>query len=146
MLCLLMQARARAVVPEMSSPQPSPSPAEVLKAARVAVPPEKLKPIRVSRFDKPPVIDGKLDEEVWKQAIVLKDFYQINPGDNIVPSKPTEVMIGYDATSLYFGFRCYDEPDKIRATVARRDGVFGEDNVRVFLDTFNDKRKAYVLG
>ena len=26
------------------------------------------------------------------------------------------------------------------------DNVFGEDNVRIFLDTFNDQRKAYVLG
>jgi hypothetical protein len=148
MLSLLMQARAHAFVPEMPVPQPSPSPAQELKAARaaVAVPPEKLKPIRIPRFEKPPVIDGKLDDEVWKQAVVLKDFYQINPGDNIAPSKPTEVMIGYDSKSLYFAFRCYDEPDKIRATVARRDGVFGEDNVRVFLDTFNDQRKAYVLG
>jgi hypothetical protein len=24
----------------------------------------------------------------------LKDFYQIQPGDNIAPSKPTEVLIG----------------------------------------------------
>ena len=24
----------------------------------------------------------------------LKDFYQFQPGDNIAPSKPTEVLIG----------------------------------------------------
>jgi len=36
---------------------------------RVATPPEKAKPIRVPHFDKPPVIDGKLDDEVWKQAV-----------------------------------------------------------------------------
>ena len=83
---------------------------------------------------------------MWKQAIVLKDFYQINPGDNIAPSKPTEVFIGYDSKFLYFGFHCYDEPSKVRGTVARRDQIFDEDNVRVFLDTFNDGRKAYVLG
>src|SRR5437868_14647 len=112
----------------------------------ITIPPEKAKPIVVPRFDKPPVIDGKLDDEVWKTAAVFKDFYQINPGDNITPSKPTEAMIGYDAKTLYFAFHCYDEPDKIRATVAKRDDVFGEDNVRVFLDTFNDQRRAYVLG
>jgi hypothetical protein len=113
---------------------------------RVPVPLEKAKPLHIPRFDKPPVIDGKLDDEVWRQAVVLKDFYQIGPGDNIAPSKPTEVMVGYDSRFLYFGFHCYDEPDKVRATVAARDNVFGEDNVRVFLDTFNDQRKAYVLG
>lgn len=112
----------------------------------VVLPPEKAKPVVMPRFDKPPVIDGKLDDEVWKQAAVFKDFYQINPGDNIAPSKPTEAMMGYDAHNLYLAFHCYDEPDKVRATVAKRDNVFDEDNIRVYLDTFNDQRRAYILG
>src|SRR3954468_2892992 len=120
-------------------------PKSVAKHALV-IPPEKAKPLSVPRFDKPPVIDGKLDDEVWKQAAVFRDFYQTSPGDNIAPSKPTEAMIGYDSRTLYLAFHCYDEPDKIRATVAKRDEVFNEDNVRVFLDTFNDQRRAYVLG
>src|SRR2546423_3733210 len=112
----------------------------------ITIPPEKAKPIVVPRFDKPPVIDGKLDDEVWKTAAVFKDFLQTNPGDNIAPSKPTEMMMGYDARFFYMAFHCYDEPDKVRATVAKRDEIFGEDNVRVYLDTFNDQRRAYVLG
>jgi len=111
---------------------------------RVAVPPRK--PSRShSAFDKPPVIDGKLNDDAWKQAVVLKDFYQTNPGDNIEPSKPTDVFIGYDSRFFYIGVHAFDDPAKVRASVARRDGVFGEDNVRIFLDTFNDQRKAYVL-
>ena len=125
----------------------SSSPAGANGAKRaVVIPPEKNKPIVVPRFDKPPVIDGKIDDEVWTHAAVFKDFYQTNPGDNIAPSKPTEAMIGYDARTLYLGFHCYDEPDKIRATMAKRDEVFNEDNVRIYLDTFNDQRRAYVLG
>ena len=85
-----------------------------------AIPPEKSEPVRVPRFDAPPVIDGKLDDEVWKTAAVFKDFYQIQPGDNIAPSKPTETMIGYDSKTLYLAFHCFDEPDKVRATVAKR--------------------------
>ncbi|MGI8470399.1 MAG: carbohydrate binding family 9 domain-containing protein [Pyrinomonadaceae bacterium] len=110
------------------------------------LPPEKKEPVVVARFSTPPVIDGKLDDEVWKTAPVLKDFYQTSPGDNVAPSKPTEVMLGYDEKNLYIAFKCYDERDKIRATVAKRDEVFGEDNVRVWLDTFNDHRRAYILG
>lgn len=113
---------------------------------KITLPPEKANPVVVPKLDKPPVIDGKLDDEVWKNAVVLKDFYQRSPGDNTEPSKKTEVMIAYDPRFLYFAFKCYDEPDKVRATVAKRDNVFGEDNVRVFLDTFNDERRAYVLG
>jgi len=116
------------------------------KSAGVALPPEKAAPVTVARFERAPLIDGKLDEEVWKTAVALKDFYQIQPGDNIKPSRATEAWLGYDAKFLYFAVRAWDEPDKVRATVARRDNVFGEDNVRIFLDTFNDQRKAYVLG
>lgn len=112
----------------------------------ITPPPEKANPVNIPKIAKPPVIDGKLDDEVWKQAVILKDFYQTSPGDNIEPSKKTEVMIAYDPKFLYFAFKCYDEPDKVRASVAKRDNVFGEDNVRMYLDTFNDKRRAYVLG
>lgn len=113
---------------------------------KVAIPPEKSVPIRIARFDKPPVIDGKLDDEVWKQAAAFKGFFQIKPGDNVAPSRETIVMMGYDNRFLYLGFHCFDEPNNVRATVAKRDEVFGDDNVRVFLDTFNDQRRAYVLG
>lgn len=111
-----------------------------------AVPPEKSRPVSVTRFEKAPVIDGKLDEEVWKTSAVLKDFYQINPGDNVAPSYPTETLLGYDSRTLYIAFRCADDPTKVRATLAKRDAVPGtEDTVRILLDTFNDKRRAYVL-
>ncbi len=52
----------------------------------------------------------------------------------------------YDEKNLYIAFKCWDDKDKIRATVAKRDEVFGEDNVRVWLDTYDDQRRAYVLG
>ena len=107
------------------------------------LPPEKSQPITVPKFEKPPVIDGKLEEEVWAKAVVLKDFYQIQPGDNTPPSKPTEVLLGYDAKFLYIAFKATDEPDKVRATVAKRDNIFQDDYVGFFLDTFNDKRKAF---
>jgi hypothetical protein len=94
-------------------------------------------------FAKPPVIDGKLDDDVWKNAAVLKDFYQVQPGDNIAPSKPTEVMLGYDSRFIYVAFHCYDEPDKVRANIPKRDNIFNDDYVGILFDTFNDKRKAY---
>jgi hypothetical protein len=89
------------------------------------------------------LIDGRLDDDVWRHALSLKDFYQVYPEDNIEASKPTEVLLGYDSTSLFIAFRAYDEPGKIRATIAKRDSIFNDDYVGCFLDTFNDKRKAY---
>jgi hypothetical protein len=115
------------------------------KGRTVALPPEKANPVVVPRFDSPPVIDGKLDDEIWKRAHVLKDFYQTEPGDNIAPSQPTEAFIGYDAKFLYIAFHAYDEPSKIRANVAKRDAIFDDDYVGFFLDTFNDQRRAFEM-
>ena len=116
------------------------------KKSKIEIPPEKLVPIKIPKIETAITIDGKIDEELWKSAAVFKDFYQTYPGDNIAPSKPTEVYMMYDEKHLYIAFKCWDEKDKIRATVAKRDHVFGEDNVRMWLDTYNDQRRAYVLG
>ncbi len=120
--------------------------ATAAKPGTIVLPPEKASPVRVAKFEAAPVIDGKLDDEVWKQAVVLKDFYQVQPGDNIAPSKPTEVLLGYDAKFLYLAYRAFDEPDKVRATVAKRDAIFDDDYVGLFFDTFNDQRKAYEMN
>lgn len=115
-------------------------------SSKVEIPPEKSRPISIPKITIPLVIDGKIDEDIWKDAAVFKDFFQTNPGDNIAPSKPTEVLVMYDEKHLYVAFKCWDEKDKIRATLAKRDEVFGEDNVRMWLDTYNDQRRAYVIG
>ncbi len=129
--------------PRFSTPEQVATNAKATAKGSFVLPPEKSQPITVPKFEKPPVIDGKLEEEVWAKAVVLKDFYQIQPGDNTPPSKPTEVLLGYDAKFLYIAFKATDEPDKVRATVAKRDNIFQDDYVGFFLDTFNDKRKAF---
>ena len=118
---------------------------ETTASSSLPLPPEKTQPVRVARFDHAPVIDGRLDDEAWKQAAVFKDFYQVQPGDNAPPSKATEVRLGYDAKTLYVAFRAFDEPGKVRATIPKRDAVDVDDYVAILLDTFNDQRKAYAL-
>ncbi|MCA1817704.1 MAG: carbohydrate binding family 9 domain-containing protein [Acidobacteria bacterium] len=108
----------------------------------ITLPAEKSQPIRIARFDKAPAIDGKLDDEIWKHAAVFKDFYQVQPGDNIAPSKPSEAFIGYDSKYLYLAFHAYDDPSQVRARIAKRDNIFDDDFIGVYLDTYNDKRKA----
>ncbi len=109
------------------------------------LPPEKTNPAKIVKFSSAPVIDGKLDDEIWKSATLLKDFVQTQPGDNIPASKQTEAMIGYDERNLYIAYKCYDERSGIRATVAKRDDLFNEDVVRLWLDTYDDQRRAYVF-
>ncbi|HYP54601.1 MAG TPA: DUF5916 domain-containing protein, partial [Pyrinomonadaceae bacterium] len=121
------------------------APAKAATRAKVVLPPEKAAPVNIPRFDKAPTIDGKLDEDVWKSAVVLRDFYQIDPGDNTPPSKQTRIRLGYDSRTLYIAFEADDEPDKVRATVPRRDQIFNDDYIGFFLDTFNDQRRAYCI-
>jgi hypothetical protein len=84
--------------------------------AAIIVPEEKSKPITIPKFDTPPTIDGKLDEEVWQKAAVHPKF-------------------------LYIAFKATDEPDKVRATIEadenlgwfrRRSVVSGLNLVEVF--------------
>ncbi|HEX5603677.1 MAG TPA: sugar-binding protein, partial [Pyrinomonadaceae bacterium] len=111
--------------------------------AALTLPPEKANPVKAVLFAKPPVIDGKLDDEMWQTAVVLKDFYQIQPGDNLIPENRTEVRLGYDARFLYLAFHCFDDPAKVRANIPKRDQIFDDDYVGILFDTFNDQRRAY---
>src|SRR5437879_3414291 len=147
---LMLLSLSATVAVAQPAPAPKASPSTSTRPATngggktaIVLPPEKAKPLKMPKFDKPPAIDGKLDDEIWKQAIVLKDFHQVQPGDNIAPSKPTEVMLGYDAKFLYVAFHCFDEPDKVRANIPKRDNIFNDDYVGILFDTFNDGRKAY---
>src|SRR5256886_2610756 len=148
-LLLIVVALSAAAAVAQPAPAPKATPSDSPKTngtpakPAIVLPAEKSQPVKMPRFDKPPVIDGKLDDEVWKHAVVLKDFYQVQPGDNIAPSKPTEVLLGYDSKFLYVAFHCYDEPDKVRATIPKRDNIWNDDYVGILFDTFNDSRKAY---
>ena len=54
-------------------------------------------------------------------------------------------MMGYDGKNLYIAFHVVQSRENVRATVARRDNIFDDDYVGVYLDTFNDQRQAYCI-
>jgi uncharacterized membrane protein YgcG len=113
--------------------------------APFVVPAEKAAPIQIPVLKARPAIDGVLNDDAWKNATTLRDFYQVQPGDNLQPSQPTEVLLGRDDKFLYVAFRAHDRSGRVRATVAPRDQISDDDTVGIYLDTFNDKRKAYKL-
>lgn len=145
-LAAAIHAQPNALTDPAASNKTSPKDSAAVKKTGVEIPPEKARPQNIPKIALGITIDGRPDEDAWKGATVFKDFYQTSPGDNIAPSKPTEVLMMYDEKHLYVAFKCWDEKDKIRATVAKRDNVFNEDNVRIWLDTYNDQRRAYVFG
>jgi len=102
-------------------------------------------PVHIPHFDAPPGIDGQINKSEWSSAIVFGEFLQIQPGDNVAPSAETEVLMGYDEKNLYIAFRVKQNRSTVRASLARRDQVFNDDYVGVYLDTFDDKRRAYTI-
>ncbi|HVF46181.1 MAG TPA: carbohydrate binding family 9 domain-containing protein, partial [Pyrinomonadaceae bacterium] len=106
----------------------------------------KTSPARIPKLAAPPVIDGILNDAVWKQAALFGDFIQTNPGDNVAPKHPTEFMMAYDAKHLYMAFRVKQDRNTIRASVSRRDQIFNDDYIILYLDTFNDERQAYAIS
>ncbi|MEQ1921168.1 MAG: sugar-binding protein [Pyrinomonadaceae bacterium] len=107
---------------------------------------KKNAPVSIPRMATPPVIDGVLGDDVWKGAAVFGDFIQIQPGDNVAPKHPTEFMMAYDAKNLYFAFRVKQDKATVRSSVSRRDNIFNDDYVLMYIDTFNDKRQAYIFA
>ena len=106
---------------------------------------DKQNAVRIPKLAAAPQIDGQLNDAIWQDAAVFGDFIQIQPGDNVPPTHPTEFMMAYDAKNLYVAFRVIQERDKVRATVARRDNIFSDDYVLMYIDTFDDDRQAYVI-
>jgi hypothetical protein len=103
--------------------------------------------ILIPRMSGSPKIDGVLDNPFWEQeALKIDGFLQFNPVEKGTPSQKTEAYIGYDQKNLYIAFRCYDtDPKKIRASVTKRDNVIEDDWILVFLDTYNEKRRAFTF-
>jgi hypothetical protein len=72
-------------------------------------------------------------------------FIQRNPHDGAPASQRTEAYLGYDQKNLYAVFVCFDDPAKVRARMSRREDIFDDDTVEIMVDTFHDRRRAYVF-
>ena len=93
------------------------------------------------------VVDGVLDEDVWSRAARLSGFRQYEPVDGRPAEEETEVRVWYAPDALHFGIVARDrEPGAIRATLADRDNIDGDDHVVLYLDTFNDQRRAFFFA
>lgn len=91
------------------------------------------------------VIDGALDEAVWKRAVPVSDFKQRDPRPGDDATERTEVRVAIDGRRLLIGVVCFDsEPDRLLANQMQRDQPFsGDDRFLWGLDTYLDGRTGY---
>jgi hypothetical protein len=107
---------------------------------------DTLDPLIPYKTDIPPVLDGKLDDPVWQRAPHETGFKTYHPDYGIDMDENSIVYYAYDRENLYFAFRCFDsQPNKVKASVSRRDNIHADDWICINLDSFNDHQSLYAL-
>ncbi|HWQ03466.1 MAG TPA: DUF5916 domain-containing protein, partial [Candidatus Nitrosotenuis sp.] len=131
-----------------AAPQTSGDARSVARPANDAVPaleraaiPRTHQPLKIDDFlSSPAAADGHLP------LLRVRNFRQREPGDGAPVSRETEAFLAYDQRNLYVVFVCRDEPAGVRAHLAKREDIFEDDYVAIYLDTFHDRRRAYFFA
>ncbi|MFB6229814.1 MAG: DUF5916 domain-containing protein [Salinibacter sp.] len=88
-------------------------------------------------------VDGMLRESGWENAPTATGFRQLEPREGAPASQRTVVRVLYGDDALYVGATLYDDnPDRIRARLARRDQRNQADWFEVSLDSYFDQKTA----
>src|ERR1051326_7827243 len=81
---------------------------------------------RAVRVERPPRMDGTLNDPIWQQARPLTDFRQREPFEGQRATENTDVRILYTHNDVYFGIACHDSIlGGVLAAQLRRDGSQG---------------------
>ncbi len=93
-------------------------------------------------------LDGRLGGPAWASADSITDFRQREPSVGVPATERTVVKVLRDAAALYVAVRAYDgDMLHVRASELRRDAdLSSDDNVQLLIDSFNDRRGAFVFG
>jgi hypothetical protein len=102
--------------------------------------------VRLPRFEAPITVDGDLTEPQWAGAARLTGFSQFNPSDGRPALDSTVALVWYGPDAIYFAVRAYAPAGTVRGTLADRDRIQNDDHVQFILDTFNDRRQAFVFA
>src|SRR5688572_12187612 len=104
--------------------------------------------LRIARATSPVRVDGELNDETWKAAQPIQQWYEVNPGDNVVPKVQSVAWLTFDDRFFYAAFEFLDpNPQAIRAPYADRDRISGNstDYGGLFMDTRYDGHSAVIL-
>jgi hypothetical protein len=108
-----------------------------LAAAQAGSPIREVKAVRAATA---PVIDGRLDDPVWAEALPVSGFVQRDPDEGAPATEETRIRIAYDDRALYVAGHLLDrDPRAIVRQLSRRDAAVEADGFVVYLDAHNDK-------
>jgi hypothetical protein len=96
------------------------------------------------RTPQPPRIDGVNDDAIWVSAPKSTGFSTFEPTVDQEPKHRTEFQVAYDDRHLYVFVRMFDPaPDSIMRALTRRDVRGPSDQIKLIIDSYNDKRSGY---
>jgi hypothetical protein len=129
-------------------PARSPSSAQVRTAAHTDVADGAARLLHGIRIGDADIrVDGVLDEPAWHGPAAGGAFVQRDPHSGSPATERTEVRVLYSANALYVGVRAFDSaPDRIRGELVRRDQSSQADEIAVYLDTYDDRRTAFMFA
>jgi hypothetical protein len=93
----------------------------------------------------PPLLDGRLDDEVWRLAESIEDLVQMDP-DNMSPAtERTVTQVAYDDRYVYVAIHCYQrDASLVTAGLGRRDNLPRSDRLGISFDPRHDHQTGYV--
>jgi len=109
----------------------------------------KIEEYVIKKVEKPPVIDGELNDEAWKKSLKIEEFLIAGEkGEKIRSKEKTEGYLCYDENGIYIALKCYDSQiEKIKADIKEDGGpVWDDDCVEIFLDTNCDRTTYYHIA
>ena len=91
---------------------------------------------------------GGRDQAWWATADSIDDFRQREPHEGSPATERTVVKVAHDGGALYILVRCHDSRvGAVRASQLRRDAdLSSDDNVRILIDSYDDRRGAFVFA
>jgi hypothetical protein len=103
---------------------------------------QERKSIEATKIEKPPKIDGILDDEVWQKLPFAEGFFMYEPGNEgaIAEGYTTKVKMAYDDRAVYIAAFMFDpNPSNIFSQFSQRDEIFVQaDHFAIALNTYND--------
>jgi hypothetical protein len=92
-------------------------------------------------------LDRRLDDEAWRRATPITEFVQAEPVEGEEPTDLMEIRFAYDDTALWVGARMGNAlGTAIQAPMSRRDDGGQAEYLQIELDSYLDRRTAYMFG
>lgn len=100
--------------------------------------------VKVYQSKEPIVIDGVLNESEWGSSTSFELGYEISPRENAEATVQTKAYVINGEENLYIAIVATDKnPEKIRSSIFELDKMNNSDQITIYLNTFEDRKKAF---